>query len=116
MGIANTTASAALIAAFTGASPAQVTGYGTGIDEQTYAHKVDVVRRALDLHRRHGHREHHGERRADRRVHRRLAGPGHRVRDRHRRADLRAQGGRRAPGAGPAPATWASRTPRRAPR
>ena len=51
MGIANTTASAALIAAFTGASPAQVTGYGTGIDEQTYAHKVEVVRAALALHR-----------------------------------------------------------------
>jgi nicotinate-nucleotide--dimethylbenzimidazole phosphoribosyltransferase len=51
MGIANTTASAALIAAFTGASPAQVTGYGTGIDEQTYAHKVEVVGRALALHR-----------------------------------------------------------------
>jgi nicotinate-nucleotide--dimethylbenzimidazole phosphoribosyltransferase len=51
MGIANTTASAALIAAFTGASPAQVTGYGTGIDEQTYAHKVEVVHRALQLHR-----------------------------------------------------------------
>ena len=51
MGIANTTASAALIAAFTGASPAQVTGYGTGIDEQTYAHKVEVVRAALQLHR-----------------------------------------------------------------
>jgi nicotinate-nucleotide--dimethylbenzimidazole phosphoribosyltransferase len=50
MGIANTTASAALIAAFTGASPAQVTGYGTGIDEQTYAHKVEVVGRALALH------------------------------------------------------------------
>ncbi|HEV2343374.1 MAG TPA: nicotinate-nucleotide--dimethylbenzimidazole phosphoribosyltransferase [Actinocrinis sp.] len=51
MGIANTTASAALIAAFTGASPAQVTGYGTGIDEQTYAHKVEVVGAALELHR-----------------------------------------------------------------
>jgi nicotinate-nucleotide--dimethylbenzimidazole phosphoribosyltransferase len=50
MGIANTTASAALIATFTGASPAQVTGYGTGIDEQTYAHKVEVVHRALQLH------------------------------------------------------------------
>jgi nicotinate-nucleotide--dimethylbenzimidazole phosphoribosyltransferase len=50
MGITNTTASAALIAAFTGASPAQVTGYGTGIDEQTYAHKVEVVRTALQLH------------------------------------------------------------------
>jgi nicotinate-nucleotide--dimethylbenzimidazole phosphoribosyltransferase len=51
MGIANTTASAALIAAFTGADPADVTGSGTGIDPATRAHKVDVVRRALDLHR-----------------------------------------------------------------
>ena len=50
MGIANTTASAALIAAFTGADPADVTGRGTGIDDTTYAHKIDVVRRVLDLH------------------------------------------------------------------
>jgi nicotinate-nucleotide--dimethylbenzimidazole phosphoribosyltransferase len=51
MGIANTTASAALVAAFTGADPADVTGSGTGIDPATRAHKVDVVRRALELHR-----------------------------------------------------------------
>jgi nicotinate-nucleotide--dimethylbenzimidazole phosphoribosyltransferase len=51
MGIANTTASAALVAAFTAADPAQVTGRGTGVDDQTLAHKVDVVRRALDRHR-----------------------------------------------------------------
>ena len=51
MGIANTTASAALIAAFTGADPVEVTGRGTGVDDQTWAHKVDVVRRALDRHR-----------------------------------------------------------------
>ena len=51
MGIANTTASAALIAAFTGADPADVTGRGTGIDDATLAHKVDVVREALALHR-----------------------------------------------------------------
>src|SRR5688500_15454610 len=51
MGIANTTASAALVAAFTGADPADVTGSGTGIDPATRAHKVEVVRRALDLHR-----------------------------------------------------------------
>jgi len=51
MGIANTTASAALVAAFTGADPAEVTGRGTGVDDQTLAHKVDVVRRALDRHR-----------------------------------------------------------------
>jgi nicotinate-nucleotide--dimethylbenzimidazole phosphoribosyltransferase len=51
MGIANTTASAALIAAFTGGDPVEVTGRGTGVDDQTWAHKVDVVRRALDRHR-----------------------------------------------------------------
>jgi nicotinate-nucleotide--dimethylbenzimidazole phosphoribosyltransferase len=47
MGIANTTASAALIAVFTGADPAQVTGRGTGIDDETWARKVGAVRRAL---------------------------------------------------------------------
>src|SRR5262245_287446 len=41
MGIANTTASAALVAAGTGRDPAQVTGHGTGIDEATYRHKVN---------------------------------------------------------------------------
>ena len=51
MGIANTTASAALIAVFTGSTPALVTGRGTGIDDATWARKVEVVRRALDLHR-----------------------------------------------------------------
>ncbi|MDQ1645781.1 MAG: nicotinate-nucleotide--dimethylbenzimidazole phosphoribosyltransferase [Cryptosporangiaceae bacterium] len=51
MGIANTTASAALICAFTGADPADATGVGTGIDPATHARKVEVVRRALDLHR-----------------------------------------------------------------
>ena len=51
MGIANTTASAALIAVFAGSTPALVTGRGTGIDDPTWARKVEVVRRALDLHR-----------------------------------------------------------------
>lgn len=51
MGIANTTASAALIAVFTGTDPVEVTGRGTGVDDQTWAHKVDVVRRALTRHR-----------------------------------------------------------------
>ena len=51
MGIANTTASAALVAAFTAADPAEVTGRGTGVDDHTLAHKVDVVRRALDRNR-----------------------------------------------------------------
>ncbi|MCX5608944.1 nicotinate-nucleotide--dimethylbenzimidazole phosphoribosyltransferase [Streptomyces sp. NBC_00047] len=50
MGIANTTVSAALISVFTGVDPAEVTGRGTGINDETHARKVDVVRRALELH------------------------------------------------------------------
>ncbi|MDP3711330.1 MAG: nicotinate-nucleotide--dimethylbenzimidazole phosphoribosyltransferase [Mycobacteriales bacterium] len=53
MGIANTTASAALIAAFTGAAAEVVTGRGTGVDDETLARKTDVVRRALSLHQPH---------------------------------------------------------------
>uniref|UniRef100_A0AAU2VYE1 Nicotinate-nucleotide--dimethylbenzimidazole phosphoribosyltransferase n=1 Tax=Streptomyces sp. NBC_00008 TaxID=2903610 RepID=A0AAU2VYE1_9ACTN len=51
MGIANTTASAALICVYTGMDAAEVTGRGTGINDEMHARKVDVVRRALDLHR-----------------------------------------------------------------
>ncbi|MER6409771.1 nicotinate-nucleotide--dimethylbenzimidazole phosphoribosyltransferase [Streptomyces humidus] len=51
MGIANTTASAALISVFTGADPAEVTGRGTGINDETLARKTEVVRRALEFHR-----------------------------------------------------------------
>ncbi|MER5877252.1 nicotinate-nucleotide--dimethylbenzimidazole phosphoribosyltransferase [Streptomyces sp. NPDC001910] len=50
MGIANTTASAALIAVYTGADPSEVTGRGTGINDETLARKTEVVRRALELH------------------------------------------------------------------
>ncbi|MFI0223639.1 nicotinate-nucleotide--dimethylbenzimidazole phosphoribosyltransferase [Streptomyces lydicus] len=50
MGIANTTTSAALIAVYTGVDPVEVTGRGTGINDETHARKVDVVRRALELH------------------------------------------------------------------
>ncbi|MFC9085549.1 nicotinate-nucleotide--dimethylbenzimidazole phosphoribosyltransferase [Nocardiopsis dassonvillei] len=50
MGIANTTPAAALVCAFTGADPAHATGRGTGVDDAVYAHKVDVVRRALAAH------------------------------------------------------------------
>ncbi|MEZ0068753.1 nicotinate-nucleotide--dimethylbenzimidazole phosphoribosyltransferase [Streptacidiphilus sp. MAP12-20] len=51
MGIANTTAAAALICVFTGEDPAVVTGRGTGIDDETHARKIGVIRQALDLHR-----------------------------------------------------------------
>jgi nicotinate-nucleotide--dimethylbenzimidazole phosphoribosyltransferase len=50
MGIANTTPAAALIAVFTGSTPAEVTGRGTGIDDETYARKVAVVTAALERH------------------------------------------------------------------
>ncbi|MBJ3807963.1 nicotinate-nucleotide--dimethylbenzimidazole phosphoribosyltransferase [Streptomyces flavofungini] len=50
MGIANTTASAALISVYTDTDPADVTGRGTGINDEMHARKVEVVRRALDLH------------------------------------------------------------------
>ncbi len=50
MGIANTTPAAALIAAFTGVDPAEATGRGTGVDDETYARKVGVVRAALGRH------------------------------------------------------------------
>jgi nicotinate-nucleotide--dimethylbenzimidazole phosphoribosyltransferase len=47
MGIGNTTASAALIAAFTGRPAAEVTGRGTGIDHETFRRKVTVVEAAV---------------------------------------------------------------------
>ena len=47
MGIANTTPSAALVSALTGADPAAVTGRGTGVDDAVLARKVDVVASAL---------------------------------------------------------------------
>ena len=50
MGIANTTASAALICAFTGRDPDEVTGRGTGVDDATLARKIEVVRQGLARH------------------------------------------------------------------
>ena len=47
MGIANTTPSAALVAALTGSAPDRVTGRGTGVDDPTLARKVEVVTAAL---------------------------------------------------------------------
>ena len=51
MGIGNTTASAAIVAIMTGAPVRQVTGLGTGIDEQGLARKISVIERALASHR-----------------------------------------------------------------
>jgi nicotinate-nucleotide--dimethylbenzimidazole phosphoribosyltransferase len=47
MGIGNTTAAAAIVAAMTGAEPEVVTGRGTGIDDDVRARKVGVIEEAL---------------------------------------------------------------------
>lgn len=47
MGIGNTTAATALIAALTGAEPVAVVGRGTGIDDAGWSRKVAAVRDAL---------------------------------------------------------------------
>ncbi|MEW6482948.1 MAG: nicotinate-nucleotide--dimethylbenzimidazole phosphoribosyltransferase [bacterium] len=49
MGIANTTPSSAIVAVMTGQSPEKVTGRGTGIDDNTLAHKIKVIERALEI-------------------------------------------------------------------
>ena len=49
MGIGNTTASSAITAAFTGASPEVTTGAGTGRNVEELAQKAAVVQRALEV-------------------------------------------------------------------
>jgi len=49
MGIGNTTAASAVVAAITGASVEEVTGRGTGLDEEQFAHKIQVIEKALAL-------------------------------------------------------------------
>lgn len=51
MGIANTTASTALLSAYLDIPAREITGRGTGIDEQRRLHKVSIVERALDANR-----------------------------------------------------------------
>ena len=49
MGIGNTTPSSAIFALFTGRPPEEVTGRGTGIDDETLARKIQVVKKALEV-------------------------------------------------------------------
>ena len=49
MGIGNTTPSSAITSVVTGTDPAVVTGRGTGLDDPGLAHKVEVVRRAIEV-------------------------------------------------------------------
>jgi nicotinate-nucleotide--dimethylbenzimidazole phosphoribosyltransferase len=50
MGIGNTTAASALVAALTDRPPAEVTGPGTGLDVEAVRRKVDVIEVALRRH------------------------------------------------------------------
>ncbi len=51
MGIGNTTASSAITAVIAGVDPGVTTGRGTGLDDEALSHKVDVVRRAIEVNR-----------------------------------------------------------------
>ena len=51
MGIGNTTASTAIVAAFSGKAVRGLTGRGTGIDDAMLEHKIVVIEKALALHR-----------------------------------------------------------------
>ncbi|HTB13001.1 MAG TPA: nicotinate-nucleotide--dimethylbenzimidazole phosphoribosyltransferase [Bryobacteraceae bacterium] len=51
MGIGNTTSAAALFSAFSGLDPTETAGRGTGLDDAGVIRKIEVVRRALALHR-----------------------------------------------------------------
>ena len=51
MGIGNTTAASAMVAALCGAPPAEITGRGTGVDDVTWRRKIAVIERALEKNR-----------------------------------------------------------------
>ena len=51
MGIGNTTPSSAILAAFGGFAPEEVTGRGTGISDETLNRKIKVIAKALELNK-----------------------------------------------------------------
>ncbi|MCK9364924.1 MAG: nicotinate-nucleotide--dimethylbenzimidazole phosphoribosyltransferase [Syntrophales bacterium] len=51
MGIGNTTPSSAIVAVFSGRPVGEVTGRGTGIEDEQFTHKVGVIERALRLNK-----------------------------------------------------------------
>src|SRR5574337_47700 len=51
MGIGNTTASSAITAVLCGRPPAEVTGSGTGLSREQVMRKIEVVERAIQVHR-----------------------------------------------------------------
>ena len=51
MGIGNTTASSAICSVMTGRPVAEVTGRGTGVDDQQLKHKIEIIEKALNVNR-----------------------------------------------------------------
>ncbi|HVA67774.1 MAG TPA: nicotinate-nucleotide--dimethylbenzimidazole phosphoribosyltransferase [Candidatus Binataceae bacterium] len=51
MGIANSTSAAAILASLTQIAPGRLAGRGTGLDDAGLKRKVEVIERALELHR-----------------------------------------------------------------
>lgn len=49
MGIGNTTPSSAIVSVITGAAPENVTGRGTGIDDQALRQKAAVIKKAIEV-------------------------------------------------------------------
>lgn len=49
MGIGNTTSSSTITAVFTGKSVEEITGKGTGIDDKALLHKINVIKKALEV-------------------------------------------------------------------
>ena len=51
MGIGNTTPSSAIASVITGLPVAEVTGFGTGITDEAFKNKIDVIERSIDLNK-----------------------------------------------------------------
>jgi nicotinate-nucleotide--dimethylbenzimidazole phosphoribosyltransferase len=55
MGIGNTTPSSAITATITSEAVSHITGRGTGIDEDRYRHKIDIIRQAIEVNKPNSH-------------------------------------------------------------
>ena len=51
MGIGNTTTAAAMTAAYLDLPPEEVTGRGSNVDDEKFLHKIEIVRRALEVNK-----------------------------------------------------------------
>ncbi|MDR1753420.1 MAG: nicotinate-nucleotide--dimethylbenzimidazole phosphoribosyltransferase [Eubacterium sp.] len=51
MGIGNTTTSSAVASVLLGISPRETTGRGTGLSPDAFAHKIEVIKKAIDINK-----------------------------------------------------------------